>query len=75
MATLTIRNLTEETRLALKSRAAENNRSMEAEVRSILEASVTPHVHFVDRWLDRAESLEGEFDGPARSAPREIDLE
>ena len=42
MAALVVRNLSEETHLALKQRAAANGRSTEAEVRSILEATVHP---------------------------------
>jgi plasmid stability protein len=37
MATLTIRNLRDSTRQALRERAARNGRSMEAEVREILD--------------------------------------
>ncbi|MFP4520129.1 MAG: FitA-like ribbon-helix-helix domain-containing protein [Oceanicaulis sp.] len=42
MAAVTIRNLPEEVRRALKLRAAKNNRSAEAEMRAILEAAVKP---------------------------------
>jgi antitoxin FitA len=42
MAAVTIRNLSEETRRALKLRAARHNRSTEAEMRAILEAAVRP---------------------------------
>lgn len=42
MAAVTIRNLSEETHRALKVRAAQNNRSTEAEMRAILEAAVRP---------------------------------
>jgi plasmid stability protein len=42
MAAVTIRNLPEETHRALKIRAAQNNRSAEAEMRAILEAAVRP---------------------------------
>jgi len=38
MATLTIRNLSDQAHDALRRRAAENRRSMEAEARSLLEA-------------------------------------
>jgi plasmid stability protein len=38
----TVRNLPEETHRALKARAAEHNRSMEAEIRFILEEVVRP---------------------------------
>lgn len=42
MAAVTIRNLSEETHRALKTRAALHNRSTEAEMRAILEAAVRP---------------------------------
>lgn len=42
MATLTVRNIPEEVHSALRVRAAQHGQSMEAEVRDILEAAVTP---------------------------------
>lgn len=42
MAAVTIRNLPEEVHRALKVRAAQHNRSAEAEMRAILEAAVRP---------------------------------
>ena len=42
MAAVTIRNLSEEAHRALKLRAAQHNRSTEAEMRAILEAVVRP---------------------------------
>jgi plasmid stability protein len=42
VATLTVRNVPEETRQALAARARAANRSMEAEVRLVLEAAVRP---------------------------------
>jgi plasmid stability protein len=42
MPSLTVRNLPEETHRALRLRAAQNGRSTEAEVRSILELTVRP---------------------------------
>ena len=42
MAAVTIRNLPDETHRALKLRAAQHNRSAEAEMRAILEAAVRP---------------------------------
>jgi plasmid stability protein len=42
MPAVTIRNLSEETHRALKIRAAQHNRSTEAEMRAILEAAVRP---------------------------------
>ncbi|MGZ0146196.1 FitA-like ribbon-helix-helix domain-containing protein [Kribbella sp. WER1] len=74
MATLTLRNVPEETRRALKRRAAQHNRSMEAEARAILDAAVVPR-NFVEDWLDTAEELRGdELELPQRSAPRDFDL-
>lgn len=74
MATLTIRHLSERTKRALRMRAAENDRSMEAEVRDILDKAVAPATDFVSSWLDNAEPLRGEFHTPDRSPPRAIDL-
>lgn len=42
MAAVTIRNISEETHRALKRRAAQHNRSTEAEMRATLEAAVRP---------------------------------
>jgi plasmid stability protein len=42
MPAVTIRNVSEETHRALKVRAAQHNRSTEAEMRAILEAAVRP---------------------------------
>ena len=42
MPAVTIRNLSEEAHRALKVRAAQHNRSTEAEMRAILEAAVRP---------------------------------
>lgn len=42
MAAVTIRSLSEEIHRALKVRAAQHNRSTEAEMRAILEAAVRP---------------------------------
>jgi plasmid stability protein len=42
MAAINIRNLSEETHRALRVRAANKGRSMEAEVRTILEEAVHP---------------------------------
>ena len=51
MATLTIRNLPDETQRALKARAARNDRSMEAEVRDILQNAVASEQDFITGWL------------------------
>lgn len=42
MASVTIRNLPDETHRALRVRAAKNGRSTEAEIRDILELAVRP---------------------------------
>lgn len=42
MSAVTIRNLNEETRRALKARAVRHGRSTEAEIREILESAVRP---------------------------------
>jgi plasmid stability protein len=42
MAAVTIRNLSDEAHRALKIRAAQHNRSTEAEMRAILEAAARP---------------------------------
>ncbi len=74
MATLTIRNLSEQTKRGLRARAAQHDRSMEAEVRDILDKAVAPRGDFVSNWLENVEPLRGEFVLPDRSAPRSIDL-
>jgi len=43
MASITIRNLPDETHRALRVQAAQHGRSTEAEVREILEATVRPN--------------------------------
>jgi plasmid stability protein len=42
MAMLTVRNLSDEIHRALRVRAAQHGQSMEAEVREILEAAISP---------------------------------
>lgn len=42
MAMLTVRNLSDEVHRALQARAAQRGRSMEAEVRDILESAIHP---------------------------------
>lgn len=45
MASITIRNLTDEQKQALRERAAQNGRSMEAEARAILNAALGDQSH------------------------------
>lgn len=74
MATLTVRGLSEQTRRALKERAAKNDRSMEAEARSILDNAVAKRTFVVD-WIYATEPLRGEdLSLPERSLPREVDV-
>ncbi len=68
MATLTIRDLPEEVRTALKARAAEHNRSMEAEVREILRAATASEIDFIGDWIAATAMLRGDFLLPARAA-------
>jgi antitoxin FitA len=42
MASLLIRNLSDETKRVLRIKAAENGRSMNEEARSLIEAAITP---------------------------------
>ena len=73
MSTLTIRGLDDETHARLRVQAAQHGRSMEAEVRAILQASVAPpptprglgsriHARFAGLG-------EPEFELPARNEP------
>ena len=61
MATVVVRQLDDEVRRLLKVRAAQNDRSMEAEIRDILTTAVTPREH-------SPETLR-EAPGPARPTP------
>jgi antitoxin FitA len=71
MATLTIRDLDEELRVRLRVRAAQQGRSMEAEVREILRdalAKPAQHDRLGSRVRQRFATLGGvELDLPARS--------
>ena len=49
MATLTIRNLPDDVHDALRRRAAEHRRSMEAEAREVLRAAVAPRASDAER--------------------------
>ena len=76
MATLTIRNLDEETKARLRVRAARHGRSMEAEARTLLAAAVrAPAPRPTDLAASirrRFEPLGGvELDPPPRDAGRE----
>ena len=74
MAAITVRNLDDEVQRRIKKRAAENNRSMEAEARAILTAAVAPG-DFISAWVAATEEFRGDpLPIPPRSASRDIDL-
>lgn len=73
MATITVRNLDDEVQRLLKVRAAEHNRSMEAEARAILSEAVRVDT-FMRDWIELTRPFRGDFELPERSMPREIDL-
>ena len=83
MAMLTVRNLPEEVRRALRVRAAQHGHSTEAEVRAILEAAVKPQGRLkLGSWLadvgrkvqltDEEAALINKRD---KSAPREVSFD
>jgi antitoxin FitA len=80
MATLTIRDFDDELKAALRVRAAEQGRSMEAEVREILRAALTrpssSGVGMGTRIRQRFSGVEnGEIELPARTErPRAAEL-
>ncbi|NHA69298.1 FitA-like ribbon-helix-helix domain-containing protein [Phycicoccus flavus] len=77
MGTLTIRQLDERTHARLRSRAAEHGRSVEAEVRAILDATVdVPDRNMLLALHDAATEVGGvELDLPDRTdPPRAADL-
>lgn len=75
MADLIIRNVSDETKQQLKIRAAQNNRSMEAELRSIINETLNKN-GFAEQWLKLSEKFRDgpELELPERSSPREFDL-
>jgi plasmid stability protein len=74
MATITVRNLTDEVQQRLKRRAAEHGRSMEAEARAILTSAVT-RGGLAGAWLETTRHLRGtDIPLPERSTPRQVDL-
>lgn len=71
MATLTIRQLDERTHARLRGRAAQHGRSVEAEVRAILDAVVDlPEQNFLLALHSAVAEVGGvELELPERSAP------
>ena len=77
MGTLTIRKLNERTHALLRGRAAAHGRSVEAEVRVILDAAVNrPEGNILLALRDAASAVGGvDLQLPARiDLPREVDL-
>jgi plasmid stability protein len=79
MAAVSIRNLDERIRERLRMRAARHGRSMEAEIRAILEEAVREPAdadHLFSALLDRFGELGGvELEPPPRATPvRAADL-
>ena len=77
MSTLTIRQLDERTHARLRGRAAEHGRSVEAEVRAILDAAVNlPAQNFLlALHASMADAGGVELDlGPRTDLPRPVDL-
>lgn len=79
MAAMSIRNLDDRVRERLRVRAAANGRSMESEVRAILEAAVmhpTGSDNLFTALMERFGGIGGvELDLPTRSTPaRAVDL-
>lgn len=78
MAALSIRNLDDIVHERLRVRAAENGRSMEAEVRSILVESLRDDEDddLISAWMKLREAIGGvDLEIPARSSPlRPVDL-
>lgn len=78
MAAVSIRNLDDHVKEQLRIRAASHGRSMESEIRAILEDAVIPSKSggLLQTILDRFGDLDGvDLDLPARSTPpRAADL-
>ena len=72
MPVLTIRNVPEDTKKRLRIRAAEHGRSMEAELRAILEETLAPPENLEQAIHRRFAALGGvELDLPERTPARE----
>lgn len=61
MATVTVRQLDEETKALLRIRAAQHGHSMEQEARDILQAALAPPPP--DHWLDQINRIFGNENG------------
>jgi antitoxin FitA len=78
VAALSIRNLDDQVHERLRVRAAEHGRSMESEVRAILEEAVQDEEEddLISAWMKLRDEIGGvELDIPPRTAmPRAVDL-
>lgn len=76
MAAIVVRNLDEGVKQRLRVRAAQHGRSMEAEVRSILEESVREQENFAAAIIETFSKYGGvELDIPARTEmQREVEF-
>jgi plasmid stability protein len=76
MAAIVVRNLDEDVKRRLRVRAARHGRSMEAEVRAILEESVRGQDNFAEAIMETFGALGGvELDIQPRVAPaRPVDF-
>jgi len=77
MATLTIRQLDDYTHAQLRARAAQHNRSVEAEVRALLDAEMgRPETNILMALHEVIQGTGGvDLEIPARTdCPREVDL-
>lgn len=79
MAVLTIRNVDDSVKQRLREHAAINGRSVEAEVRAILESAVREDPNPASLVEDSLDAFAGgggvESELPPRDAARELDLE
>jgi plasmid stability protein len=76
MATIMVRNLDETVKRRLQVRAAQHGRSMEAEVRTILEESVREQDNFVEALMSTFDGLgDVELDIPPRTLEEDRPLE
>ena len=74
MPTLTVRQLDDEIYAGLKAQAESSGRSMEAEVRDILAATVRGRAWWA-RWVAATKPLRGDaLPIPRRSRPRNVEL-
>jgi plasmid stability protein len=77
MAAIVVRNLDEDVKRRLRVRAARHGRSMEAEVRAILEDSVRGQDNFAEALMETFGALGGvDLEIPARSVqPRPVEFD